>query len=219
MSRLLPRPDRARRATTLMEVLLVLGILVMIASLAWPALNRAIETQRLEKAADLVRASWGRARVKALSTGRIHMFQYAVGGDRYTVQRRTAGEVTIDGVAEDLPTGFADASYENPTPFGQERQLPEGVKFLGSQMVADTRAQMVAAEVNQFRPVEQGWSVPIFFYPDGTTSTARLVLKNQRGRTIELALRGLTGVATVGEVQGPEEQEEEDAQVPGEGVP
>ena len=213
MTRPHAHPDRPRRGVTLMEVLLVLAVLVMITSLAWPTLNRAFETQRLRKAADLVRAAWGRARVKALSTGRIHIFQYTVGGDRYAIQQRTTGEVTVDAAADDLPTGFADASYENPTPFGQERQLPEGVTFVGSQTVSDTRAAMVAAEANQFRSVEQGWSNPIFFYPDGTTSTARLVLKNQRGRTIELALRGLTGVVTVGDVQAP------DVQAPEEGVP
>ena len=183
----------------------MLAVLAIIASLAWPTLNRAFETQRLRKAADLVRAAWGRARVKALSTGRIHIFQYTVDGDRYAIQQRSTGEVTVDAAVDDLPTGFADASYENPTPFGKERQLPEGVTFVGSETVSDTRAEMVAAEANQFQSLEQGWSEPIFFYPDGTTSTARLVLKNQRDRTIELTLRGLTGVVTVGDVQAPEE--------------
>ena len=37
------------------------------------------------------------------------------------------------------------------------------------------------------------WSVPIFFYPDGSTSTAAVLLKNENGRCIEVRLRGLTG--------------------------
>ena len=40
----------------------------------------------------------------------------------------------------------------------------------------------------------------ILFHPDGTTSDARLVLKNDRGRAMELSLRGLTGTVTVGEM-------------------
>ena len=183
----------------------MLALLVIIASLAWPTLNRSFETQRLRKAGDLVRAAWGRARVRAMSTGRIHIFQYTVEGDRYATHRRTTAEVTVDAAAGDLPAGFADASYENPIPFGTERKLPKEVTFVGSEAIYDTRAEMVAADANQFRSVDQGWSEPIFFYPDGTTSTARLVLKNQRGRTLELTLRGLTGVVTVGEVQAPEE--------------
>jgi len=37
------------------------------------------------------------------------------------------------------------------------------------------------------------WSSPIFFYPDGSTSTAAMLLKNESGRCIEIRLRGLTG--------------------------
>ena len=40
------------------------------------------------------------------------------------------------------------------------------------------------------------WSTPIFFYPDGSTSTAAILLKNEAGRCIEVRLRGLTGTGT-----------------------
>ena len=39
------------------------------------------------------------------------------------------------------------------------------------------------------------WSSPIFFYPDGTTSTAAVLLKNESGRCLEVRLRGLTGTS------------------------
>jgi len=52
-----------------------------------------------------------------------------------------------------------------------------------------------------------GRSTPILFYPDGTTSTARLLLRNEYDRSIELSLRGLTGVARVGELKTVAEQE------------
>ena len=44
------------------------------------------------------------------------------------------------------------------------------------------------------------WSSPIFFYPDGTTSTAAVLLKNETGRCIEARLRGLTGTGTITEI-------------------
>jgi prepilin-type N-terminal cleavage/methylation domain-containing protein len=44
------------------------------------------------------------------------------------------------------------------------------------------------------------WSSPIFFYPDGTTSTAAVLLKNTSGRCYEVRLRGLTGTGTLTEV-------------------
>ena len=40
------------------------------------------------------------------------------------------------------------------------------------------------------------WSTPIFFYPDGATSTAAIILKNEAGRCNEIRLRGLTGTST-----------------------
>jgi hypothetical protein len=49
------------------------------------------------------------------------------------------------------------------------------------------------------------WSEPILFYPDGTASDATVVLENEYRRRIELTLRGLTGVATVGELYETEE--------------
>ncbi|MGD0382278.1 MAG: hypothetical protein ABSA77_02075 [Thermoguttaceae bacterium] len=45
-----------------------------------------------------------------------------------------------------------------------------------------------------------GWSEPIFFYPDGTTSNAQLLLRNKEGRMIELFLHGLTGIVKVSDV-------------------
>ena len=48
-------------------------------------------------------------------------------------------------------------------------------------------------------------SDPILFYPDGTTSTSRLRLHNEYGRWMELSIRGLTGVVTVGPIQNPQQ--------------
>lgn len=44
------------------------------------------------------------------------------------------------------------------------------------------------------------WSVPIFFYPDGTTSAAAVLIKNSRGKCIEVRLRGLTGIGKMTEI-------------------
>jgi len=41
------------------------------------------------------------------------------------------------------------------------------------------------------------WSSPIFFYPDGLTTTTAMLLKNEAGRCIEIRLRGLTGTSMI----------------------
>ena len=41
------------------------------------------------------------------------------------------------------------------------------------------------------------WSTPIFFFPDGTTSTAAVLLKNDRDKCVEIRLRDLTGTGMI----------------------
>ncbi|MDR0390570.1 MAG: hypothetical protein LBH59_01585, partial [Planctomycetaceae bacterium] len=49
---------------------------------------------------------------------------------------------------------------------------------------------------------EKLWSTPIFFYPDGTCSTAALLLKNSKDQCIEIRLRGMVGLTKVTETVG-----------------
>jgi len=100
-----------------------------------------------------------------------------------------------------------------------EKTLPKDVFFVSSQTVVDTRAATAVNSMSSAGNMPAGnlsannmssaddasstggsWSEPIFFYPDGTTSTAQLVLKNKEGRMIELFLRGLTGVVKVSDI-------------------
>lgn len=196
----LHRTAAERRAFTLLEIMLTLGIIVAVAVLAWPALDRALIRQRLLKAADRIRAEWCGARVDAMESGQNYVFRYAPEGDRFQI-RPQATEVTGD---QEL---FGDVLADVPgvgVPSGQNAEkppkLPEGVVFLAGETAADTRAAMAVSEGDQTNALASGWSNPILFYPDGTTSTARLVLRNERNRCIELNLRGLTGTVTVGEI-------------------
>ncbi len=83
----------------------------------------------------------------------------------------------------------------------EDARLPEGVCFVVGATAADTRAELTAATSQSTVDAELLQTDPIFFYPDGTTSTSRLRLENEFGRAIELSLRGLTGVASVEVIQ------------------
>lgn len=48
------------------------------------------------------------------------------------------------------------------------------------------------------------WSAPIFFYPDGTTSIAAILLKSNNDRCLEVRLRDLTGLGTLTEITSAE---------------
>jgi type II secretory pathway pseudopilin PulG len=54
--------------------------------------------------------------------------------------------------------------------------------------------------VGETSSADGSWSSPIFFYPDGSTSTAAVLLKNGAGRCLEVRLRGLTGSSMVTEI-------------------
>jgi len=196
---------RGRRAVTLLELLLTLSLLVALMALAWPALDGPLARQRLRSAADQVRARWGQARVQAMSTGQTYLFRCVVNSDRYTIECRSGPEFVADAIDVEGTEGFAEDSDDSADTQKSEYTLPEKVTFVAGEASQDARAQTVDYGTDSPGGSEEDWSEPILFYPDGTTSTARLVLRNQRDYCIELSLRGLTGATRVGDTYAAEE--------------
>ncbi len=186
---------KAQQGYTLVELLLVLALLAIIAALAWPALERPFANRRLLMAADAIRTEWSQARVEAIRSGCTCVFRYTLGGRQFSRQRRAA-ESAVPGAAEQQVESPPAAALPST-----QKKLPDGVFFSAAGVPLDLQAAAAEAE-----PVESDWSEPILFYPDGTTSDARLVLANDRGKHVELTLRGLTGTVSVGEVMTAEEQ-------------
>lgn len=196
-----------RRGLTLVEVLLVLALLVLLASITWPALEQPMANQRLRKAADKVRTDWVRARVEAMSTGETCLFRYAAGEDRYQVETHPAPESVLE---TPYPDSAAAAQTSDPVDLSaatecRRHTLPEGIVFVEGETLADTRSALYQQSTTA-APAEGEWSDPILFHADGTTSDATLVLANTHNRRIQLTLRGLTGVVTVGDTYVGEEE-------------
>lgn len=88
------------------------------------------------------------------------------------------------------------------------KQLPEDIVFFAGETMQEARellaVQATTALVNQ----DNTMSSPIFFYPDGTSSTAKLYIKSNRERYIKLTLRGLTGVVYVSDFLTAEQVEQ-----------
>lgn len=175
----------SRRGFTLLELILVIGILVAISAIALPTVTRSFSSQSLLKAADRVRVSMGQARVRAIQTGQIHAVGYV------------PGRSWIDIASlEQLPTIANRAGRRlqeqrrGITSNYDDDLLPGRVIFVAGQTVVDARAaDVVPTDTSQLRTV--------LFYPDGTSQDARLTLQNEDGRLIDVALRGLTGIASV----------------------
>jgi hypothetical protein len=74
----------------------------------------------------------------------------------------------------------------------EQSQLPEDIVLAGSE-VDDKRWVMMSESQLAINEMDEAWSSPIFFYPDGTTSLARVLISNQYHDMVAVGLRGLTG--------------------------
>ena len=206
---------------TLLELLLVLTLLVVIGGIASQSLRGPIESQRLRRSSELLRIALGRARVKAMQSGQTQVFRYEIAGRRYQTQ-----PLALDSEASEWGLDAFDQSDElaqindpnNPDVFSATRakqvntlaelryQLPEGIVFQQGATELDLRMSLAQEELAALDQAMQNWSQPILFYPDGSTSEARLFLSNQAGqRFVAIRLRSLTGIPVVSGVLSPEE--------------
>ena len=188
-----------RRGYTLLEVLLVLAILVVVFAAAVPALLGVLQRQRLQAAAEQVRVEWTRAHVKAMKTGRIQVFRYELGGDKYTVQPWMA---TDDAIAPAQTNSFAPSEEEKASPrldTAGEITLPEGIKFIIGDAQLESRSLRIEQQILDANRYETEWSRPILFYPDGSSSDAFLIVANEKEVGLQVELRGMTGSSSIGE--------------------
>lgn len=187
---------------TLLEILLTLSLLVILASLTWPALGRPMASQRLREAADQVRAEWVRARVRAMSSGETHVFRYTSNADGYTIEAYASEDDALSELASQ-PDAAADRNVEDPnSSHALHHRLPEKVRFAAGQAVQRSTGQPV---LDQQSPASADSNAqPLYFYVDGTCSDARVWLENEYGRRICLSLRGITGVVTLSDAQAAE---------------
>ena len=179
-------------------------------------MRSAFANQRLKKGAEAVRAEWARARNRAIKTGQTQIFRHLVSGDGFLTTTQISPEDFIEGDPRYLNQDIESTGSIEVGNYGQIEQLehlPEEVYFLGADVALDQRssAQMIyyqdeVSNVQDFSnrdgtTTASEWGMPIFFFPDGSTSSARVVLANARGMAISLELRGLTGVARVNSIQ------------------
>jgi prepilin-type N-terminal cleavage/methylation domain-containing protein len=183
------RPCRSRSGVTLFEMLVVLALLVVAASIAWPAVEGSFQTARLRNAADRLRTVWSEARLEAMRTGTIHEFRYESGGPTYQVRSwASLATAPAETAAPERPHNDFEAAFA-------ETALPPGVTFATGMQDIDQRAGLTAAVTGANVAAEGNYSPPILFYPDGTTVDAVVFLQNERNLYIRVALRSLTGIS------------------------
>jgi prepilin-type N-terminal cleavage/methylation domain-containing protein len=221
----------ARCGFTLLEMLIVLAILAAVAAWTWPSMRRQMIASELRDAGKQVRAELARARQRAVETGTIQQFRFQPGQRTFEISTAACASADDAMADTDAFTtdpsavgGGLGLSGEGPRPLPADRhELPEGVHFLSPAMAMDSRpittldqgagdsldspgddSSALAADPAASTTMGQDdaiWSPPIVFYPNGRTADAQIGLANRAGASLEVALRGLTGVAKVSSLQ------------------
>jgi type II secretory pathway pseudopilin PulG len=182
-------------AFTLLEVVLVLALLVVIAAMTLPSMTGVYARSQLRNGADVVRAALAKTRLTAMETGQAHVFRCQMkGGEFQTGSLAEFLSTGAESIPSVLPTDEAQASSMTSLRLELTR-LPGGVIFADGAFAPSP--QLIALKGEGTSAV---WSQPIIFQPDGTCNDATFLLANDRQQTIRLTLRGMTGVARVGEI-------------------
>ena len=183
----------ARRGYTLLEVLIVLGVLTALTMLAGPSIDRLYHDNKLNQAVERVRVKMSAVRIRALDHGIIYQFRFEPDGQRFLVIPYERDTLELQ---ESQQTVFRFAG-----------KLPEDMQFATSAKNDFSSASDIATEripeelltgLPESRELEwTSWSPAVLFYPDGTAVDAEFYVVDSKNRSIRLSLRGLTGAVTV----------------------
>jgi len=194
-----------RAGMTLLEVLLAVGVLAILVTLAWPSVMRLHGEQKILDSAERVRALVATARVHAIESGLAYQFRYESDGNHFLVvpferefegvDQRTRGAGTAEGLGR-----FSKAGGN----------LADGVKFSNSKNADSSSTtgtgQQLSSDVLSGLPGADklsglSWSGPIVFQPDGTSADTEFSVVDLRNQRISLRVRGITGAVAVGRLQ------------------
>ncbi|NUQ62642.1 MAG: prepilin-type N-terminal cleavage/methylation domain-containing protein [Pirellulales bacterium] len=211
------------RGYTLLEMLIVAAVVAALAALAFPAMRGPLAKSQLRDAAAQLRIDLAKTRLKAIESGAVWTFRYQPGTGRFIlapqtqeIQREDSDliveeETLVDSpLVSELPHGatFCDPSHE-PLPDQPAAALMPGTGPPNLAASAAGPAQLLDPEASGASlSVDPEWSEPVFFYPTGRTSSARLRVLGPQNDFIDVTLRGLTGSVKIGELRRPRPAEE-----------
>jgi prepilin-type N-terminal cleavage/methylation domain-containing protein len=185
------------RGFTLLELLAVLTLLAIFATMSWPAVRGLLAKGQLQSAAKQLRVALIRARLDAMEDGTVRQFRYQPGTGSYEV----SSLASLDEETESDPfnplegVSSGSALIEDTLPGDAWFQAPEAADALFG-----------LPEANPVPDLEAGfadpeWSPAVLFFPNGRASNARFRLAGAQGYTIDVTLRGITGVTTIGPLE------------------
>ena len=200
-----------RRAFTLIELILVLSILVVALSVAMPTYDGMISSRKIFNGVETVRLELQKSRLEAIRTGQAQVFRCQIGQTQFVIQPWMRASDSVEAsagatIVTDRGQTIATESTSSGVVAGAadmtagQKMLEEGIIFASADVLNDMRSQSEQSSAGTTDDGVAGWSQPILFYPDGSTTTAQVVIQDVRGRRMAVQLRGLTGEAKIIEV-------------------
>lgn len=195
---------RHRQAFTLMEIALVLAILVAVAAMAGPAYLGTLKRERVRKAAEGIGADWTRTRALAIETGTTQLWVCTVATGDYSASAYVADNSLTNGDVAGMvgQTGSTTPVTPNTSDpdatFGQT--MPEGVSI--SEVLVtdgDTRITM-----DMTTSAGEGGTATLLFYPDGSSSSARITVTGEDNAAMAAVINGAAGTVRVMPVETPQ---------------
>jgi Tfp pilus assembly protein FimT len=175
------RHKEKRNAYTLLEMLLVLGLIVVLAGFSSPHLMSAFRDNYLKESAESVRVMMAGSRIRAMDTDSIWQFRYEPGGRNFV---RIPYEV------------LGDPEVMNT--MKESGELPESMKFDGSQSANQKVNPELFEGMAETRDlVSVNWSSPILFFPDGTSTDAEFRIEAEDGGVRRVIVREMTGAVSI----------------------
>jgi len=172
---------------TLLELLLVMGILVVLAGITMPMALDTLDTHRLRASADRIQGAFAEARNQAIRSGNEVAFYYQPGFRTFFVMEFNPL------VPQSLPLVPNEELARDSTSDLRSNILEMGVTFAGADVSPDSRSQVSAVtDVPNYQR--------ILFYPDGTAQPARVFIADRQGTGLRIELRSLTGTSIVSEM-------------------
>jgi prepilin-type N-terminal cleavage/methylation domain-containing protein len=203
--------SQSRRAFTLIELLLVLAIMVVALAVVAPNIEGMLTARAIQNGVEAVRVELQRGRLEAIRTGQIQAFRCQVGSKEFAMQpwlsandetEASAGATVIAQTGQAIetssePTGISSTVADTST---DQKSLDGNVVFADLQVASDRRAIAEQSGSNPLALAASGESQVVLLYPDGSSSTAHIVLQDARGRRMAVQLRGLTGQVNIVEM-------------------
>jgi prepilin-type N-terminal cleavage/methylation domain-containing protein len=205
-----------RSAFTLLEMLVVLSLLGVMLSMAWPSMRRTLGKSQLREAAKQVRTQLATARLSAMETGRPQQFRYQPGTGRFVI---TPLDIPLDASfdpdeesatasSSSMATGLRHSEQSGDDCQRQPVQSLCGGVVFGTTNVREAYGiaespSMGMPRLEEQRPREvvasryADWSAPIVFYPNGRSADATVRLYGDREFQVDVNLRGVLGTVEV----------------------